>query len=111
MPRLAGGVLRPRRGQLRLGRAEQDAFLAVAHEPGLHEQLDVAVDVGARDVEPGGAALRALAQDLLDEPVADVAGVGDPDRVELHDRPLVADRLALDADEARRCGRRPRRRT
>ena len=47
-------------------------------KPGLHEQLDVAVDVGARDVEPGGAALRALAQELLDEPVADVAGVGEP---------------------------------
>ena len=68
-------------------------------KPGLHQQLDVAVGVGAGDVEAGGGAFGALAQELLDEPVADLAGVGHPDRIELHDRPLVADRLALDPDE------------
>ena len=87
-------------GQRPVGRPGEDPLLAVAHEARLHQQLDVAVGVGARDVEAGGPALRALAQELLDEPVADVAGVGQPDGIELHDRPLVAERLALDADEA-----------
>ncbi len=102
----SGGSRSRRRGPPTTARAaastggpEQDALLAVAHEPGLHQQLDVAVGVGAGDVEAGGGALRALAQELLDEPVADLAGVGHPDGIELDDRPLVADRLALDADE------------
>ena len=51
-------------------------------------------------MEARRAPLRALAQELLDQPVADVAGVDHPDRVELHDRPFVADALALHADEA-----------
>ena len=51
-------------------------------------------------MEPGGAALGALAQELVDEAVADVAGVGQADGIELHDRPFVAGRLALDADQA-----------
>ncbi|MFL5642964.1 MAG: hypothetical protein ACJ771_11540, partial [Chloroflexota bacterium] len=76
-------------------------LLAVAHEPGLHQQLDVAVRVGAGDVEPGGGTFRALAQQLLDEPVTDVPRIGHPDRIELDDRPLVADSLALHSDEAR----------
>ena len=70
---LVGPRLRAAAGSAGRNRIE---LLAVAHEAGLHEQLDVAVGVGAGDVEPRGAALRALAQELLDEPVADVAGVG-----------------------------------
>ena len=98
-PCLRGGVVGPRRGQSRLGRAEQDPLLAVTHEPGLHQQFDIAIDIGARDVEPRRAALGALPQDLLDQPVPDVARIGHPDRIELHDRPLVADRFTLDADK------------
>ncbi len=71
------------------GRSEHDLFLAVADEPGLHEQFHVAVRVRAGHVEPGGAAFRAVAEQLLDEPVADVAGVREPDAVQLHDGPLV----------------------
>ena len=99
------------RAAARSGRPEQDLLLAVAHEAGLHEQLDVAVGVGAGDVEAGRAALGALAQELLDEPVADVAGVGHPDRVELDDRPLVADGSRAPRGRGRRSGRPPRRRT
>ena len=36
----------------------------------------------------------------MDEPEADVAGLAGADPVELDDRPLVADRVALDADQA-----------
>ena len=106
---LAGRIRQPGRAVVRPGlrerparRPEQDVLLAVAHEAGLHEQLDVAVRVGAGDVE----ARRARAS----RPRAGAAGragsgcrpaLAMPDRVELHDRPLVADRLALDADEAR----------
>ena len=100
MPGGRGPLLGPRPGQGLAGRPGQDPLLAVAHEPGLHQQLDVAVAVGAGDVEARGRPLRALAQELLDQPVADVARIGHPDRVELDDRPLVADALALDADEA-----------
>jgi hypothetical protein len=52
-------------------------------------------------VEPGGAPLGPLAQELLDEAVADIARVGHPDGIELDDGPLVTDGLALDADEPR----------
>jgi hypothetical protein len=51
-------------------------------------------------VEAARAALGALANELLDEAVADLPGVGHADRVELHDRPLVARRIALDPDQA-----------
>ena len=98
--RRAARFVGPRRRQGSSARPGEDPLLAVAHETGLHQELHVAVRVGARDVEPCGPALGALAQELLDEPIADVAGIGHPDGVELHDRPLVADRLALDADEA-----------
>ena len=74
-------------------------LLAEPDEAGLHEQLHVPVGIGARDVEPRGRSLGAFAQQLLDQPVADVAGIGQPDRIEFHDRPLVAGRLALDAQE------------
>ena len=40
-----------------------------------------------------------VAQAGLDQAVADVAGVAEPDGVELHDRPLVAVAVALDAEE------------
>ena len=82
------------------GARNRIVLLAVAHEAGLHEQLDVAVRVGAGDVEARRCPLGALAQEVLDEPVADVPGVGHADRVELHDRPFVADGLALDPDQA-----------
>ena len=87
-------------GQPLAARPEHDPFLAVADEPGLHQQFDIAIGVGAGHVEPGGATLRPFAQELLDEAVADVAGIGQADRIELHDGPLVAGRLALDADQA-----------
>src|SRR5262245_7448092 len=98
-PAAGGAVVGPRIGQLAIGRAEQDLLLAVAHEAGLHQELDVAVGIGAGHVEPGGRALGPFAEQLLDEPVADVAGIDQPHRIELHDRPLVAHGLALDADE------------
>ena len=77
--------------QRSLGRPIEDDLLAVAGEARLHEQLDVAVPVGAGDVESNDAALRGLADELLDEPEADVAGRRRADPVELHDRPLVAE--------------------
>ena len=86
-------------GSGRSAGAEQDALVAVAREPGLHEQLHVVVRVGAGDVEADRAALRAVAQQVLDEPEADVARVQAADRVQLHDRPLVALALALHAEE------------
>jgi len=70
-------------------------------EPGLHQELDVAIGIGARDVEASGPSLAAFAQELLDQPVADVARIRHPDRIELDDRPLVADRFALDAHQPR----------
>ena len=82
-----------------VGRAEQDAFLPVAHEAGLHQQLDIPVGIRAGDMEAGGGALRPLAQELLDEPEADLARIRHPDGVELDDGPLVSHRLALYADE------------
>ena len=52
-------------------------------------------------MEAHRAAPGAVAEQVLDEPVADVAGVGVVDRVQLDDRPLVAMRLALHAQQAR----------
>ena len=46
-----------------------------------------------------GAALRAVAQEVLDEPEADVAGLALVDGVELDDRPLVAVAVALHAQQ------------
>ena len=46
------------------------------------------------------AALAAVAQQVLHQAEADVAGVAVVDRVELHDRPLVAVAVALHAREA-----------
>ncbi len=97
-------------GSGQLGTADADHLLAVAGEAGLHEQLHVAVGVGAGDVEAGGAALGAVAQAGLDQAEADVAGVAVPDGVELHDRPLVAVAVALHAERGRPGGRPPRRR-
>ena len=98
--------LGPRVGQVVVGRAVQHPFLAVPDEARLHEQLDVVVGVGAGDMEPGRAALLALAQDLLDEPEADLARArsrgraGRADGVKLHDGPVVAPVLPLHPDEA-----------
>jgi hypothetical protein len=50
-------------------------------------------------MEPAGAALRRLADELLDEPVPYVAGIRRADGIELDDRPLVAEGFALDPDE------------
>ena len=44
--------------------------------------------------------LLASLQQTLDEPIADVAGKAFVDRVELDDRPLVAQALVLDARQA-----------
>ena len=79
--------------------AEEDGLLAVAREAGLHEQLDVAAGVGAGHVEARGTAARAVAQEVLDHAVADVAGGTVVDRVELDDGPLVAVGVALDASQ------------
>ena len=108
---VAGLLVGPGLGQVLVAGPMQDPLVAVAGEAGLHEQLDVAVLVGAGDVEPPRTALRGLAQDLVDEPEPDVAGLADADPVELDDRPLVADRVALDPDQARTAGPPPRRRT
>jgi hypothetical protein len=59
------------------------------------------VRVRARDVEACSAALRTVAQQVLNEPEPDVAGVTEPDGIELHDRPLVAVRVALHAEQPR----------
>ncbi len=93
-------VVRQGRRQRPVSRPEADHLLAVADEAGLHEELDVAVGVGAGDVETGGAAPGDVAQACLHEPVADVAGVHEADRVELDDRPLVAMPVALDPQQA-----------
>ncbi len=69
-------------------------------KPGLHEQLDVAAHVGARHVEAHRAALGAVTQEVLHEAEADVAGVGQADGVQLHDRPLVALGVALGPQQA-----------
>ena len=81
-------------------------LLAVAHEPGLHEQLHVATLVGAGDMEPGAAPLGAIPQQVLDQPEPDVARRRTlVDRalvhgVELHDGPLVAGVVGLHAGQA-----------
>src|SRR3954451_18657001 len=98
-PGRLGGFVGPRRRQPLSGRARHDPLLAVPDEAGLHQELDVAVRVGTRDMEPRRAALRALAQQLVHEAVADVTGVREADRIELHDGPLVPRGLALDPDE------------
>src|SRR4029077_1702294 len=68
-------VVGPRLGELLPAVTVEDPLVAVPGEPGLHEELDVAVLVGTRDVEPPWTALRCLAKDLVDEPEADVAGL------------------------------------
>ena len=99
MPRPSASLLRwP--GKRSPGRAEEDGLLAVAREARLHEELDVAAPVGAGHVEAGGAPSRAVAQQVLDEPEADVAGLAVVDGVELDDRPLIAGAVALDARQA-----------
>ncbi len=100
MPRAAARSSVQDGGRPVAGGAEQDPLLAVAHEPGLHEQLDVAVGIGAGHVEACRPALGTLAKHLLHHSIADVAGVAHADRIELHDRPLVADGLAFHPDQA-----------
>ena len=96
----AAGLLLGERIRQRLARGpEGDRLVAVAGEAGLHEELDVAVDVRAGHVEAGRPAPGDVAQAGLDEAIADVARVAEADGVELHDRPLVAMAVALDADE------------
>ena len=51
-------------------------------------------------MEAHGAALGPVTQEVLHEAEADVAGVGQPDGVELHDRPLVALGVALGPQQA-----------
>ncbi len=82
------------------GATEEDGLLAVAREARLHEELDVAAAVGTGDVEARRAPSGAVAQEVLDEPEADVAGLAVIDGVELDDGPLVAVRVALDAGQA-----------
>ncbi len=99
-------LLRHRRAQLpgtsERGVAEEDGLLAVAREARLHEQLDVAVGVGAGHVEAAGAPARAIAHEVLDQAEADVTGIALIDRVELDDGPLVAVGVAFDAREPER---------
>ena len=73
-------------------RAVEDALLAVASKACLHEQIDVTALVGTRDMEANAAALAGIFQQVLDEPEPNVAGVAVVDRVELDDRPFVAQR-------------------
>src|SRR6185436_5647898 len=56
-----GLLLGPGRRQLLVAVAVQDVLVAVAGETRLHEQLDVAVAVAARDVEPPWTAFGSLA--------------------------------------------------
>src|SRR6476469_351057 len=100
-PAVAGLLVGPGRGQVLVAVAMEDPLVAIAGEARLHEQLDVAALVGAGDMEPPRTALRGLAEDLVDEPEADVACLPGADPVELDDRPLVADRVALHPDQAR----------
>ena len=82
------------------GTAEEDGLLAVAREARLHEELHVAAAIGAGDVEPGAPPPRAVAQEVLDETEADVAGIAMVDGIELDDGPLVAVGVALHAGQA-----------
>ena len=111
------GCAAPRRrcraapGSAPSGVAVEDGLLAVASEAGLHEELDVAAAVGAGDVEPGGSPARAVTEQVLDEPEADVPGVAVVHRVELDDGPLVAVCCRVRRGRGRPGGRPPRRRT
>ena len=88
-------------GEARRRRHGQQSLLPIAHEAGLHEQLDVVVGIGARDVKAGRPALRTVSQQVLDETEAHVAGVVPADGVELDHGPFVTWCLALDAQQAR----------
>ncbi len=94
-------VIGHRRRQRVVRLAEQHVLVAEPDEARLHEQLDVVVDVPAGNVEADRATLAAVAQEVLDEAEADVAGIEIADRVELDDGPLVARAVALGAEEAR----------
>ena len=96
----ARGLVDRDRGQRLVGRSVEKNLLAVAREAGLHEQLDVIAVVGTGDMEAQAAALACVSQHALDEAVADVAGESLVDRVELDDRPFVAQALVLDARQA-----------
>jgi len=63
------------RRQPRARTAEKQQFLAVAGESGLHEEFHIALDIHAGHVESEGAALRAIAQQVLHETEARVTGV------------------------------------
>ena len=52
-------------------------------------------------MEADRAAPGAIPEQVLDEPVTDVAGLGRRDSVQLHDRPLVAVAFALYPEQAR----------
>ncbi len=82
--------------QRRLGATEQQSLLAIAGEPRLHEQLHVALAVGAGYVESHRAPLCPVAQEVLDHTEARVARVARSDGVELDDRPLVPGAVPLD---------------
>ena len=97
----AGRAVGPRLRQRLVRRPEEQDLVPIASEAGLHEQLDVARRVGARHVEADRPAPAAVADEMLDELVADIAGVGCTDPVELHDRPLVAEAVALHPQQAR----------
>ncbi len=98
-PGLRRPILGPRLRKVGVDRAREDDLVAVAGEARLHEEVDVAVGVGAGDVEADCSPAGAVAKEMLDEAVADVAGLGVPDRVELDDRPLVAMALTLDPQQ------------
>ena len=86
---------------MRLGAAEEQSFLTVAREAGLHEQLHVALAVRAGHVESHRAPLGPVAQQVLDHSKARVARIAGADGVQLDDRPLVAGAVALDAQQPR----------
>jgi hypothetical protein len=89
----------PRLRQLVLRRPRQHHLRSVPGKPGLHEQLDVPVSVRAGHVEADRAAPCAVAQQVLNEAEANVAGLGLADGIELDDRPVIAVALALDPQQ------------
>ena len=93
-------LVAPRRREVLACPARQDDLVAVPGEARLHEQLDVAVGIRAGNMEAHGPALRAVTEEVLDEPESNVTGLGLADRIQLDDRPFVGPALPLDAKKA-----------
>src|SRR5450759_1508136 len=98
---VSGLFVRPRPWKRLPWSPEQEVLLTVASKTRLHEQLYVALAIGACNVKADRAALGSVAEEVLDHPETRVAGVARADRVELHDRHLVARGVALHPQQPR----------